>query len=128
MDVINLDKYAAVRYAEGGRDYPALDCFGLVLSVRQDMGLPEWPDYRGITKHGGAFDRAAREFIKARHRTEPVAGAIGFVETRGLVTHAVVCVAVGGLLYVAECNPDSNVTISLLSEFSRKNKTTDWWI
>lgn len=126
--MINLFKYREIVWFDGGRDFPYLDCYGLVLEFRKDLGLPTWPDYRGVTKHRNQFDQEAREFIRTRRKTEPESGAMGLVTRAGVINHAVVCFEFAGLLYVAECNPVSNMTISTVSDFMRKNKNTEWWI
>ena len=36
---MNTDKYTLGVYVEGG-DWPHVDCYGLVLEVRRDLGLP----------------------------------------------------------------------------------------
>lgn len=45
---------------KGGRVHPQLDCFGIVNEIRRDTGLPEWPDFAGVTKEGGGLDREAK--------------------------------------------------------------------
>ncbi|STU76591.1 nitrite transporter [Klebsiella pneumoniae] len=51
--MFNPDKYRSVTWLKGGRVYPQLDCFGIVNEIRRDLGLPEWPDFAGVTKEGG---------------------------------------------------------------------------
>lgn len=41
------EKYRSVVWLKGGRVFPEIDCFGLVLEVRRDLGLPDWPDFAG---------------------------------------------------------------------------------
>ena len=36
--MFNPDKYRSVEWQKGGRDYPALDCFGIVNEIRRDLG------------------------------------------------------------------------------------------
>jgi hypothetical protein len=52
--MFNPDKYRSVTWLKGGRVYPQLDCFGIVNEIRRDLELPEWPDFAGVTKDGGA--------------------------------------------------------------------------
>lgn len=37
--MFNPDKYRSVNWLKGGRNYPALDCFGIVNEIRRDLGL-----------------------------------------------------------------------------------------
>lgn len=126
--MIDLLKYQAVQWVDGGRKFPDLDCYGVVLEVRKDLGLPDWPDYRGVTKEGNAFDKEAREFVKSRTATPPVPGAMALVFKGRIVNHAAVCFSFCGQLYVMECNPKTNMTISPVTDFVRKNKSLEWWI
>ena len=61
--MFNPDKYRSVKWQKGGRAYPLLDCFGIVNEIRRDLGLPEWPDFAGVTKEGGGLDREARKLM-----------------------------------------------------------------
>lgn len=58
--MFNPDKYRSVTWLKGGRVHPQLDCFGIVNEIRRDLGLPEWPDFAGVTKEGGGLDREAK--------------------------------------------------------------------
>ena len=66
--MFNPDKYRSVKWQKGGRAYPLLDCFGIVNEIRSDLGLPEWPDFAGVTKDGGGLDREARKLMLSLKR------------------------------------------------------------
>jgi hypothetical protein len=70
--MFNPDKYRSVTWLKGGRVYPQLDCFGIVNEIRRDLGLPEWPDFAGVTKDGGGLDREARKLMLSLKRCDPV--------------------------------------------------------
>lgn len=69
--MFNPDKYRSVTWLKGGRVYPQLDCFGIVNEIRRDLGLPEWPDFAGVTKDGGGLDREARKLMLSLKRCDP---------------------------------------------------------
>ena len=73
--MFNPDKYRSVKWQKGGRAYPLLDCFGIVNEIRSDLGLPEWPDFAGVTKDGGGLDREARKLMLSLKRCDPCEGA-----------------------------------------------------
>ncbi|STW02512.1 nitrite transporter [Klebsiella pneumoniae] len=75
--MFNPDKYRSVTWLKGGRVYPQLDCFGIVNEIRRDLGLPEWPDFAGVTKEGGGLDREARKLMLTLKRCEPCVKGAG---------------------------------------------------
>ncbi|EIC82011.1 hypothetical protein [Serratia sp. M24T3] len=124
---MNLDKYQSVRYVEAGRNYPHLDCYGLVLEVRRDLGLKAWPEYDGVTHQDRGVEIHARELTTLLEKCEPMPGALILVIRRGIVDHVAVVIRDGPLLCVAECNPGSNVTVQPLGRFMRKNTKLEFW-
>ncbi|HCT1901142.1 TPA: nitrite transporter, partial [Klebsiella aerogenes] len=81
------DKYLSVTWLKGGRVYPQLDCFGIVNEIRRDLGLPEWPDFAGVTKDGGGLDKEARKLMLKLERCEPCVGAGVACYSGTMVTH-----------------------------------------
>lgn len=126
MDIINQDDYAEIKWVEGGRVFPNLDCYGLVNKVRADMGLELWPDFEGVKKSGLDFNM--REFLKQRIESAPAPGAMALVYKGGLVNHVAIVVKLANQLYVAECNPRKNVTFTALGRFVHQNPTLDFWL
>lgn len=61
---MNTDKYTLGVYVEGGRLWPHVDCYGLVLEVRRDLGLPAWPEWSEMRKADGGFVRACEQMIQ----------------------------------------------------------------
>lgn len=125
--MFNPDKYLSVIWQKGGRVYPYLDCFGIVNEIRRDIGMPEWPDFSGITKDGNGLDREARKFMLSLEKCDPCEGAGVACYSGSAVTHVAVTVEINGLLYVAECNPGSNVTFLPVSRFKRRFVKVEFW-
>ncbi|EAC1429617.1 nitrite transporter [Escherichia coli] len=121
------DKYRSVTWLKGGRVYPELDCFGIVNEIRRDLGLPAWPDFAGITKDDNGLDREARRMMQTLQRCAPCEGAGVACYTGSTVTHVGIVVCMGGLLYVAECNPKSHVSIIPLARFMRRFVKVEFW-
>ncbi|EPJ8259622.1 nitrite transporter, partial [Klebsiella pneumoniae] len=117
--MFNPDKYRSVTWLKGGRVYPQLDCFGIVNEIRRDLGLPEWPDFAGVTKDGGGLDREARKLMLSLKRCEPCEGAGVACYSGSTVSHVGIVVMLDNQLQVAECNPGSGVTFLPLSRFIR---------
>ncbi|MFA1231438.1 nitrite transporter, partial [Klebsiella pneumoniae] len=99
------DKYRSVTWLKGGRVHPQLDCFGIVNEIRRDLGLPEWPDFAGVTKEGGGLDREARKLMLTLKRCEPCEGAGVACYSGSTVSHVGIVVMLDNQLQVAECNP-----------------------
>ncbi|HGU6620468.1 TPA: nitrite transporter [Citrobacter amalonaticus] len=107
--------------------YPELDCFGVLNEVRRDIGLPEWPDFAGVTKDNGGLDREARKLMRSLRRCEPCEGAGVACYSGSTVTHVAVVVNINGQLYVAECNHKTNVTFLTLARFMRRFVKVEFW-
>jgi len=117
--MFNPDKYRSVTWQKGGRVFPHLDCYGVIAEIRSDLALPAWPDFYGVTKDDEGLDKAAKNFTRELTRCDPCEGAGVECYTGSTVTHVGIVVNIDGLLYVAECNPKSNVTFMPLARFIR---------
>lgn len=124
--MINQDEYLKIKWVEGGRKFPELDCYGLVNKVREDLGFDLWPDFEGVGKDG--LDYHMREFLRQRIEARPVPGAMVLVYKGKLVNHVGVIVELEKELYVAESNPRRNVSFTPLSRFLRQNPKLDFWL
>lgn len=118
--MINLDKYRAGKYCEGGRVWPDVDCYGLVLEVRRDMDLPEWPEWVSARKGDGSMIRAAGEWLPTLEQCEPHEGAMLACYRGRFLQHVAVVVAVGPALEALEINPGLNVTCLPLSRLKNR--------
>ncbi|MDR8350334.1 nitrite transporter [Acinetobacter baumannii] len=112
---------------KGGRVFPQLDCFGIVNEIRRDLGLPEWPDFAGVTKDGGGLDREARKLMLSLKRCAPCEGAGVACYSGSTVSHVGIVVMLDNQLQVAECNPGSGVTFLSLSRFIRRFNRVEFW-
>ncbi|HCR0924571.1 TPA: nitrite transporter [Klebsiella aerogenes] len=125
--MFNPDKYRSVTWLKGGRVYPQLDCFGIVNEIRRDLGLPEWPDFSGVTKDDNGLDREARKLMLRLERCEPCEGAGVACYSGSTVTHVAVVVKINGELMVAECGSATNVTFLPLTRFKRRYVRVEFW-
>ncbi|MGT3970103.1 nitrite transporter, partial [Klebsiella grimontii] len=125
--MFNPDKYRSVKWQKGGRAYPLLDCFGIVNEIRSDLGLPEWPDFAGVTKDGGGLDREARKLMLSLKRCDPCEGAGVACYSGSTVSHVGIVVMLDNQLQVAECNPGSGVTFLPLARFIRRFNRVEFW-
>ena len=118
------DKYRSVTWLKGGRVYPQLDCFGIVNEIRRDLGLPEWPDFAGVTKDGGGLDREARKLMLSLKRCDPCEGAGVACYSGSTVSH--VGIVVGrredGKLLICHCSSGQNNVV--VTEFAASGFTT----
>ncbi|HCB1146933.1 nitrite transporter [Klebsiella pneumoniae subsp. pneumoniae] len=125
--MFNPDKYRSVKWQKGGRAYPLLDCFGIVNEIRSDLGLPEWPDFAGVTKDGGGLDREAKKLMLSLKRCDPCEGAGVACYSGSTVSHVGIVVMLDNQLQVAECNPGTNVTFLPLPRFKRRFVKVEFW-
>jgi cell wall-associated NlpC family hydrolase len=115
----DLTKYLDGIWVEGGRSWPEIDCYGLVLEVRRGMGLPEWPEW-GEARQGDSMQAAGDELTRERERCQPEPGAVAMCYRGSMLTHVAVVVEADGVLQVLECNSGSNVRLTPLPRFCRR--------
>lgn len=118
--MIDVNRYLGAQYVEGGRVWPFVDCYGIVLQVRRDIGLPDWPAWDGVTKHGGAMHEAGMQQKHEVQPCEPEPGAVAACFRASMLIHVAVVVECNGLLHAIEINPKHNVTCLPLKRFERR--------
>jgi len=119
--MIELEKYLKVPYLTGGRTMEGLDCWGLVLLIRAEMGLMSMPDFGAVTRE--TVHRMQKAFTDGAYlldRGEPVAGAIAAVFKGSVFVHVGLVVEIEGRLAVIETNPSGGVRWSFLTRFLSK--------
>ncbi|HGO5397567.1 TPA: nitrite transporter [Klebsiella oxytoca] len=121
------EKYRSVTWQKGGRVMPALDCFGIINEIREDLGLSRWPDFAGVTKDENGLDREARNLTRQLERCEPCEGAGIACYSGSVVTHVAIVVRINGILCAAECNPRTHVTFLPLARFMRRFIKVEFW-
>jgi hypothetical protein len=118
--MINLEQYLSVPYVEGGRTLDGLDCWGLVLLVRESMGLGRLPSIGGaVASQPLAVDRAHSSVSAELDVCTPEPGAVAAVFRNRLFIHAGVVVEIDGRLAVIETNPKVPPRILWLADFER---------
>ena len=115
----DLTKYLDGIWVEGGRVWPEIDCYGLVLEVRRDMGLSDWPEW-GEARRGESMQAAGEDFARDHRRCEPEPGAVALCYRGSFLIHVGVVVEVDGLLQVLECNEKTHVRLTPLPRFERR--------
>lgn len=115
-----IARWLSTTYQDGGREFPLVDCWGLVRVARADLGYPELPawgaiaatDKRGMTKAYGA-SVGDWEQVPAQH------GAIAFCFRGSLCIHVGIVVAVDGRLAVVDTNSSTGPRWMWLTDFER---------
>lgn len=113
--------YLKTSYMDGGRGPDAYDCYGLVLDVRRDMGLPDLPSYEhiGAEDKGGLTDGCLAEMSQRLEVSEPKQGAIATVWRGKLCVHVGVIVEKEGRIGVFETNRKTGPRWLSLNKFER---------
>ncbi|MEG0860267.1 MAG: nitrite transporter [Pseudomonas sp.] len=125
---MNTDKYTFGIYVEGGRLWPHVDCYGLVLEVRRDLGLPAWPEWAEMRKADGGFARACDEMIqRAVSPCKPGHGAVAAGYRGQVQDHVAIVLEVAGALEVLEINPKRNVSLTPLRRFERRFARVEYY-
>lgn len=118
--MIDYHKYLTVPYMEGGRTLQGLDCWGLILLVRQELGLQELPSIGGaVASQPLAVDRAHSAVAPLLQVCAAQVGAVAAVFRGRLFVHAGAVIEVDGRLAVIETNPKVPPRVSWLADFER---------
>lgn len=115
---MNIEKYLSVPHVTGGRTMDGLDCWGVCLSIRRELGFPELPSlgHVGPEDFAGMKD-GYRHTISYLKESEPKVGSLAAV-FRGLAfIHVGVVIEIDGRLAVLETNPKTGVRWLRLREF-----------
>lgn len=113
-----MNQYLRVPYMDGGRTMAGLDCWGLALCIRADMGLPDLPDDPLATRgNGSAIAAQFRGISDSMDRGDPAPGALAAVFKGSLFVHVGVVVQADGRLWVMETNPGVGVMMRRVLDF-----------
>ena len=115
-----MDKYLQGSWVAGGRTWPSVDCYGLVLEVRRDMGLPAWPEWGHARRDDGSMNEVGSAFVRELERCEPEPGALVACYTGSMLTHVAVVVDDNGILSGLEVNERTGVTCRPLRRLHRR--------
>lgn len=119
-------QFMLCEYLEGGREYPFLDCYGLVLAVRRNLGMHCPAEYADV-RVGERMDSATRNELPSFRKCDPEHGAIAICWRMNIVRHIAIVVNIGGELRVMECNPHKNTTHCTIADFERKYKRVEYY-
>lgn len=105
-------------YLDGGRDESGIDCWGLVLWVRRNLGLPELPSIGSTIRTDKlSASRYYAEISSTLSSGDAKAGSIAAVIRGGLFLHAGVVVEADGRKWVMDINPGSTAKLNTIDQF-----------
>lgn len=118
--MIDIEKYLFIPYVPGGREISGFDCWGLVLLVRQALGLPVLDGPAEANRENPlAMQRLYRRLttgpLEARDELRP--GDIAAVFKAGVLVHVAVAIEIDGRIALIETNPGSGVRWMFLDRF-----------
>lgn len=116
---MNIEKYLEGVWTEGGRDWPNVDCYGIVLKVRKDLGLPDWPEWGHAKRSDGTMHQSGMEFKNHLRKCDPEVGAIIGCYSGSFLTHVAVVVDDHGILSALEITGRSGVNCRPISRLNR---------
>lgn len=100
--MIDVNKYLSAHYVDCGRELPGIDCWGLVLLVRRELGFAELDQHLVSGKDAKGFTRAYRQQAEVCEVCEPEVGAVVAAFRGSLCLHVAVVVEIEGRLAVLE--------------------------
>lgn len=104
--MIDLNQYLLAPYLDGGRTLQGLDCWGLLLLVREDLGCRPLPSIGAITRREPAgMQHCYARTLSVVEECNPEAGAVAAVFRGKALVHVGVVLEIDGRLAVLETNP-----------------------
>jgi hypothetical protein len=118
--MINVEDYLFQPYVKGGRELYGFDCWGLVLLVRAELGLPVLAGPRDANRDNPiAMQRLYRKVTE--QALEPCQdlrpGDVAAVFKARVMVHVAVAVEIDGRMALLETNPGSGVRWMYLDRF-----------
>lgn len=113
-----IDNYLRVPYLDQGRTLEGLDCWGLVLGIRRDLGFSDLPEIGAVTRHTvQEMQHQFKEVSYTLEKGDPVPGALAAVFRARVFVHVGLVVEIEGRLAVIETNPKTGVRWMFLERF-----------
>src|SRR5690625_445502 len=106
-----MEKYLQGKWLVGGREWPNVDCYGLVLEVRRDMGLPAWPEWGHARRDDGSMHEVGTAFARELEPFGPEPGAIVAGDTGTMCSGVGGGVDDNGSLVALDSNDSAGVTL-----------------
>lgn len=118
--MIDHEKYREGKYLEGGRVWPFVDCYGLVLEVRRDLGLPDWPEWADIRSGDGSMVEVTGKWFPTLTPCEPEEGALIALYQGSEMRHVGVVIRFGPSLEAMEITEKQKVICLPLHRLKRR--------
>lgn len=100
--------------------WPNVDCYGLVLEVRRDLGLPEWPEWENIRAGDGTMIEVAGKWFPTLMPCKPEEGALIAMYQGSEMRHVGVVVRCEGSLEAMEITIKQKVICLPLHRLKRR--------
>jgi hypothetical protein len=118
--MIEVEKYLFVPYVKGGREPNGFDCWGLVLLVRAEMGLPALAGPSDANRDNPVamqrlYKQVSEQSLEKCADLRP--GDIAAVFRASVMVHVAVAVEIDGRIALLETNPGSGVRWMFLDRF-----------
>lgn len=106
--MIDVHEFLRVPYVDRGRTMEGLDCWGQLLLVRGQLGMPSLPDIGPVTRAEPiAMQREYGKVSSGLVECNPCVGAIAAVFRGTLFVHVGVVLEIDGRLAILETNEGS---------------------
>lgn len=118
--MIDVEKYLFAPYVKSGRELAGFDCWGLVLLVRAELGLPVLDGSAEANRDNPlAMQRLYRSLISnPLEECDTLSpGRIAAVFRAGVMVHVAVAIEIDGRMALLETNPGSGVRWMFLDRF-----------
>lgn len=118
--MIDVEKYLFQPYVTGGRDLHGFDCWGLVLMIRAELGLPELGSSVSANRENPMEMQRLHKSLTQSVLEECVdlrPGDIAAVFRARVLVHVAVALEIDGRIALIETNPASGVRWMFLPRF-----------
>lgn len=118
--MIDVEKYLTVPYVKSGRSMDGLDCWGLTLAIRAELGAPDLESAPEVNRDGPQgmqrlYQRLTGGPLVQDCDVKP--GMIAAVFRASVLVHVAVALEIDGRIALLETNPSSGVRWMYLDRF-----------
>lgn len=125
---IDLERYMASRYVNGGREWPNIDCWGMTRLAFYDLHAEWLPMLSGLDARS-VLGKSKNYALLSKILKEVYCsdGAIAAVVTGLACEHVGICIEISGAIYVMETTEETGPRIIPAEEFEKERTNVRYY-
>lgn len=121
--MFNVSLLSGIKYVDGGRHYPELDCLGIAIYIRELLGKR----VTGLESGDLNDDPDDLAFLSGIRKSAPEDGSVAVCYAKGSMTHVGVCLTLESIMQVVEITSKRGIMITPMRNFERRFQKVDYY-